>query len=82
MRKEADPQRGFLTTYRLVGLTYCFFPASIPRMLSKSETRRVPLCSQSVARVQPEILRNNLETHRVYRGGEWMQVMGDHLNVP
>jgi hypothetical protein len=27
MRKEADPQRGFLTTYRLVRLTYCFLSA-------------------------------------------------------
>jgi hypothetical protein len=35
-----------------------------------------------VVRVQPVTLRNKLETRRVYRGGEWMQVMGDHLNVP
>ena len=43
--------RGFWEPYRVLWHSYCFFPASILRMLSQSETRRVSLCSQSVVKV-------------------------------
>jgi hypothetical protein len=68
---------GFAAAYVTFQL---YFSASVPSMLSKSETLRVSLCGQSVVRVSSETHGNILETLWVYRGGDTTKTGEDRLS--